>query len=466
MATGYFIGLGDRTSCGGKVLEGETGMMFSSVPRAYEGHRVSCGNDGESYSISGGIDGFRINGKRAAGTLDSVSTCPCRAKLIPSNTSASYQGQERREAPMERSAARSSDSAPRAAVAPQPYASTPVDVPIAPVSLDFSAQEPGFFVVPRTTTREELIATLFASPTDAVMSKFHSLNPASELIKAGSMIVLTDPRNMHCSREEAMLMAVAASTREALASLTPHEADFLMEHREEIATFLGHASTSIGVGEAMLANHINNLKKTMVDIQALHQRAFQRDGHLRSPMFFAERKQLFARLELHLGPLTRKGVGFSDHPKLKSALGISTRSLVHHWREAGATGQIPGYATHISGVATASKIINAGGWLGFGIGATASYLKVQEVCAAGDAEACEKIKFTEFGSVFGGAAGGMAGAVAAGLVTKGICVGLGWSGAGLIGCAVVVVGGASLAGGLYGQDKGEQLGEIVYRSTR
>jgi hypothetical protein len=298
------------------------------------------------------------------------------------------------------------------------------------------------------------------------MSKFYSLNPVSDLVKAGSMIVLSEPANLRCSREEAMLMGVAAATQEALAPLSPHEADFLMDHREEIATFLANASTSIGVGEAMLASHLNNLKKTMIDIQALHQQAFQRDGHLRSPLFFAERKQLFAQLDSHLGSLTRKGIGLSDHPKLKSALGISTRSLVHHWREAGATGQIPGYATQISGVAKASKIIAAGGWVGFGIGATASYLKVQEVCAAGDAEACEKVKFTEFASFFGTAAGGMAGAAAAGLVTQGICVGLGWTGVGLVGCGVVVVGGASLVGGLYGQGKGEQLGEVIYRSTR
>ncbi|MGY2184428.1 hypothetical protein ACW9HU_24870, partial [Pseudomonas agarici] len=42
-----------------------------------------------------------------------------------------------------------------------------------------------------------------------------------------------------------------------------------------------------------------------------------------------------------------------DHPKLKTALGISNRSLVHHWDKAGAPGQIPGYATHVNATSRA-----------------------------------------------------------------------------------------------------------------
>jgi uncharacterized Zn-binding protein involved in type VI secretion len=91
MATGYFIGLGDKTRCGGKVLDADTSMMMFGFARAREGDRVSCGEDGETYQIIGGVPNMRSNGRLVAGTLDSISSCPCRAELIASNTAATYQ---------------------------------------------------------------------------------------------------------------------------------------------------------------------------------------------------------------------------------------------------------------------------------------------------------------------------------------------------------------------------------------
>ena len=91
MAIGYFIHRGDRTSCGGVVLDGEPSMTAPSLGRAREGDRVTCGANGETYVISGGLSYFRSHGQRVAGTLDSVSGCPCRAHLIPSVRAMTYQ---------------------------------------------------------------------------------------------------------------------------------------------------------------------------------------------------------------------------------------------------------------------------------------------------------------------------------------------------------------------------------------
>lgn len=63
-------------------------------------------------------------------------------------------------------------------------------------------KEPGFYIVPRSTTVAALKETLFKSPNDAVMEKFQSLNPALNEVKAGSMIVLSDPNNFQCTRRK------------------------------------------------------------------------------------------------------------------------------------------------------------------------------------------------------------------------------------------------------------------------
>ena len=105
--------------------------------------------------------------------------------------------------------------------------------------------------------------------------------------------------------------------------------------------------------------------------------------------------------------------------------------------------------------------------MGTAVGGGASYLKVQEVCAAGNMEACRKVKFTETGSFAGGVAGSAAAGVlisAAGVAT--LCVGLGvpTGGLGTVVCGVVAVGAGSLASGAVGGALGEKIGEIIYEA--
>lgn len=191
---------------------------------------------------------------------------------------------------------------------------------------------------------------------------------------------------------------------------------------------------------------------------------FQKSGKLQGAEFFAERKMLLSQLDNGLGPLVRTGVGIPDHPKLKSAMGISSRSLVHHWKKAGVSGGIPGYATHIQGVGRASQYMKVGGFVGIGLGASASALKVKETCRAGTAEQCKKVKFTEggrfTGEVVGGAVGGAVGVASAGFVCAAIGVGT-LGGGGLI-CGIVVVGAATASVSTLSGNRGEKLGEKIY----
>jgi hypothetical protein len=146
-------------------------------------------------------------------------------------------------------------------------------------------------------------------------------------------------------------------------------------------------------------------------------------------------------------------------------LGISTKSLVHRWRKAGAVGQIPGYATHIEGVSKAAKYVKYGGWVGTAVGGGASVIKVQGVCAGGDVEACEKVKFTEAGGFLGGLSGGIAASALLGGPTAGvICAAFGvpTGGVGTFACGLLVVGASSLAAGEVLGKGGEVMGERIY----
>jgi type VI secretion system secreted protein VgrG len=94
MADGYFIGRGDKTTCGGEVLDGHEGIMWDDLLHAHEGDRVSCGKNGKIYRISGGVPGYFSDDIPVAGSLDSFSTCPCKAGLVPSFFHATYSHDE------------------------------------------------------------------------------------------------------------------------------------------------------------------------------------------------------------------------------------------------------------------------------------------------------------------------------------------------------------------------------------
>lgn len=119
------------------------------------------------------------------------------------------------------------------------------------------------------------------------------------------------------------------------------------------------------------------------------------------------------KLDAGLGPLIRKTTGIPDHPKLKRALGLSTRRIVHNWNKAGAPTQLPGYATHIEGVARASKYIKAGGYVAIGLGAGSAAMKIHEACRTGREEECRQAKYVQGSKLSGNVAGGMSGMLAA-----------------------------------------------------
>ncbi|BAU74932.1 PAAR domain-containing protein [Metapseudomonas furukawaii] len=123
MAIGYFIRRGDKTTCGGVVLEADTQVMMFGIAHARQGDRVSCGKDGKTYLILGGVPFIKSHGRIVAGTLHSISGCPCKARLIPSLYSATYQSDEGAAKPT------SSPAAVRMPLAAAPLAKPPNPAP-------------------------------------------------------------------------------------------------------------------------------------------------------------------------------------------------------------------------------------------------------------------------------------------------------------------------------------------------
>ncbi|AZE84419.1 hypothetical protein C4J98_3008 [Pseudomonas orientalis] len=411
---------------------------------------------------------MRRNGKRVAGTLDSVSSCPCGARLIPSVLTATYEKREAEPPASQRAAQPNEATVNGNLVTPPQSAFAPSGRTVATAFNSVQGQEPGFYIVPKSMSREALEATLFPTLDPAVMRKFQSLNPSTGNVKAGSMIVLSDPNNTSCTYQESQLMQAAQQVDASLDSLTPDEANFLYRHGAEIAGFIGHTSTWLGVSAVVMEKHLSNLRDTLQAMERLHQENYRQYGHLRSPQFFADRQRLMNQLDAHLLNSTRlRGqTTLGDHPKLKTALGISSRSLVHHWDKAGGPGQIPGYAAHVEATSRAAKYMKTGGYIGIGIGGMSSVLAIQQVCNGDSDAACEKVKFIEGGKFGGSTIGGYMTGKIAQSASGPICLALGVStGIGGVVCVAVVVGAGTWLGTTVGGMKGEGLGEKLYEKT-
>lgn len=332
---------------------------------------------------------------------------------------------------------------------------------------DSEVAEPGFYIVPKSTTRQQLIAELFGeAPSPEVMRKFNGLNGSlgEDIVKAGQMVVLGDPRNYMCMREEAHLMAAAAEVAVALADIEPEDADFMLKYRGEIATALGMTSTWAGVSAAVLEKHMKDITGILIKLQELHQDTYRSYGHLRVPEFYEKRKLLLSQLDATLFKSTRvrSFSSLGDHPKLKKSLRISTKSLVHQWSKSGEPGKIPGYSNYIRSIRRAEKYMNRGGFIAIGVGGVASALIIKETCTAGSSEECTRIALKE-GTKFALSAtvGYYAGKLTSGV---GICLGRSKkpSATEYAVCTIAVAGGASWLGANYGGEFGEYTGDSVH----
>ena len=330
--------------------------------------------------------------------------------------------------------------------------------------------ESGFHIVQTSMSREALERALYeTTPGEALRREFRSLNRhLGEQVKAGQMVLFSDSRNYMCRREEAQMMAAAEKVNEALKDLTDEEASFMVEHHEVIEPFLGVSSGALGVASFMVGQHMETLSNTLKELERLHIEQYRQYGNLHSLEFFAQRKRLMKKLDAGLGPLVRKTTGIPDHPKLKRALGLSTQRIVHNWNKAGAPNQLPGYATHIEGVARASKYMKAGGYVAIGLGASSAAMKIHEACRTGREAECRRARFIEGSKLSGNVLGGALAGKLATTIAPMTCaaIGVGTSGAGGVACMLVVSGMLAAQIGDGGSQTGELIGEKLYEMNK
>ncbi|WP_293773781.1 DUF2235 domain-containing protein [uncultured Pantoea sp.] len=98
MTEGFFLYHLDKTTCGGRILSGASDDTYNiggiERQQVREGDPVTCGKHEGRFRVCGGMgDTYEVNGvlKEWAGSLHSYSSCPCRARFIPSVSTHTYE---------------------------------------------------------------------------------------------------------------------------------------------------------------------------------------------------------------------------------------------------------------------------------------------------------------------------------------------------------------------------------------
>lgn len=323
------------------------------------------------------------------------------------------------------------------------------------------AQEPVFHIVRQPTSRADLIDQLYGHAS-AKPDSFERLNSGlGNHVLPGEMIVLGDPDGISCTRQESDLMQVADQVNAQVWALDADEAQFIVDNYDLLEMMTSNTQVGLGVGAVMVENQIKGIESTLRGIEQLHQDSYRKHGHLNSSDFFKQRQTLLRQLDFGLGSIARNGMSLDDNPRLKRALGVSTKSVVHNWKQAG-IGELPGYASRYDKLSTGAKYAKGGGYVAVALDVGISGAKIKESCTYGDSQQCEIVKYQELGRITGSAGGGVLGTRAAAGCGLFAVTSVGVGG---LACVIILGGiGAAVGSGYFGA-KGEQAGDLVWKTV-
>lgn len=462
MVKGYFLTVGDKTSCGGSIITGSQNHFFNGKTTARNGDKYICGKDKKEHTILGGYPNYIIENVAAAGTLHSKGSCACECTFIPSFYDFSYECESEAFPGVVGSTPPAAKSAPSLAQSPAVTSSVPVpgvikeEEPRTPV-------DAGYCIVPWNGSPIAYEPYLFQNSSKEITNLYKRLNP-EQRFKAGSILLVVDPLKQDSAQIEHMKKAKARIDK-ALEPLTEKEASFLYENRNVIDLFSSVGGDYGGLVSGMAKDYFQEIQNALVKIEETYRNQLITQGTLISEQFYIERDIQFRRLDSIFLKMFRNPIGLADYDDIRKALRLSGRSIMHRWNETGNL-DIEGYATYIERSAKITKLMRTIGKVGIGLSALNGLNTIYEACTTG--KDCEKTAYTEIGKFSAGIAlsalfeGGVAAATSA---TCAVVLGAATApvgGAGALACSIIVGAGYSFGVGKVSEEIGSLSGEAVY----
>ncbi|BBA33876.1 uncharacterized protein sS8_1922 [Methylocaldum marinum] len=326
--------------------------------------------------------------------------------------------------------------------------------------------KPHFSIVERPVMAVDHAREVYHNPDSANLAWFFQLNEITEdtVLKPGTMLVV--PTGQACTAAEVQLAANLRDPR-----FWPRGIRGPIEHPEitnrlyELLEYTQTLQTPGGLGAYAYAGQrqIEDITKILNELQKLYQDTYSASGKLSGAAFQHRRRELLNRLDGSLRGWLRRGLVGPDEPLIRRRLGLSSKRIVHRWRQAGsAAGGIPELRQRIAGLNRAAGQAKALGHIGIALDTAWSAAEIKRHIEENRRDRNRRIAGEAGrlgGSLLGGAAGGYG---AYGLCN--LAFGVATGGSSLLWCAVV--GGIGSFGGGYVGSKGVPiLGESIYDVT-
>ncbi|OUE44907.1 hypothetical protein BZY95_05220 [Billgrantia desiderata SP1] len=358
--------------------------------------------------------------------------------------------------------------------APEPVHIPEPQVPLQPVI------EPGFHIVRRPASREEIKRQLFPySLTAATDAMFERLNPhLGSFILPGEMVVLADPRETLCTAEEQFLMEEARKISASLQPMLPEQRQFMVDYwhpLQDIAVIgehssggmLSESSTVLGALSAAGSRVVRETTSALQRIEQLYRQTLDPTNPMTRQRFHAERERLFQRLSLAMNNWINQPLRLPRYSELKAKIQIEARQQVHEYRTArnGGPFGIPTISETVAKVTVVDRLMSLGAAVGVGLDIAATQTKINQACRDGRETECRRTQFVEYGGLGGRIAGSAAGAVTGAAMTtpeSRICLVVSPAPHGRVACGVVGAAGGAVAGEQAGGALGERFGEGLY----
>ena len=326
-----------------------------------------------------------------------------------------------------------------------------------------------FHISERDMTLEEKAFQLYDSPSQQTLTHFKRINSHFDdgQVRVGEMVVVTPTEPSECTYWEAHLAERAQAHNELVEKENRKDRRFLARNYGLINDAAGYAGVGIGLLNNAYSARTQRLKGLFRELEHLHRETFRQTGALSNQRFFNERNRIFRRVDQTLSQTFRRQLfgSASDRSKIKSQMGLSTKSTLHQFKQQGADATLPQFKENRVKILRAGRHFNKLGYVGMALDVGASASRIAEVCNANPgSQQCAQTKYRQTGRATGSIAGGAFGGWLASTVICTAVLGL-TTGPGALTCSVLVGGAGGYASGRAVGKGGARAGDVLYETT-
>lgn len=324
-----------------------------------------------------------------------------------------------------------------------------------------------FYIAERDMSMIEVVHTLYNTPSKTTQDHFIRVNAhlVNSRVRVGQMVIITPENPLQCSLWEDLLQKAARHIDAELDRQTEQEKAALARNYALFNNATSYSSAGMGWISGYFDKKKNHVTKALDQIEKLYETEYSKTGALKSNDFFTKRRALFQQIDRAVnGMLERRMWGQNvDANRIKSKLGLSSKSIVHQWKAQGYATDIDGFKSNYTRLANASKIFTRLGYVSIGLEVAGGVSKIAEACTLGQVDAnCTKTKFTETGRVAGSVTGGVVGGTATSYLVCNLLFGIETFGSSLLWCGIVAGAVGSYGGSKLGGSMSASGGEIIY----